>query len=357
LFLFTRKVEREEEEEVVVEEAKDMLEDSSEDKEIIKEIQRVHKIMAGKRSQPESSSTTTKQVVEKEGKKSKKATSKTEQEAQRVREMEQFMEESDEDNKEDSDDNKDKVKGKSNGNNLSEEAGSESEENNVEEDEDQSEEEHNNEEDKSDDEEQENSVKESEEQEKVKKDKKKFKHKKDRILIVKNLPFTVTKKQIAKLFNELAQVASVKLIEKNGKAQGKALVIFTSPEEANKGLKVNGKEFQGRKLKVKKIEIFKEQVKETGGQIFVGGLAADVSEEDMKDFFKDCGELKNVVLTVGKKKGYALVELKSSEAVKKALELSGQTLNGKKVKVEMAKEVMEAALKGVVNEKKGKVKS
>ena len=378
LYFCSRKVEKEAKGDPIVEENEDMSEDCSEDKEIIKEIQKIHKIMAGKRSQPEPSLTKTKQV-EKRDKKSKKIS--TEEEAQRVLEME----ESDEDNNQDyeEDNNEDDNGVKHNGSNLSDEAESENqedskdyqendedqdkeqsqeeqneedqseEEQNEEEqnEEEQSEEEQSNQEEQSEEEEQENSGQEKvkkdnkEEVKKKEKEKKKSKHKPDKKLIVKNLPFTATKKQIAKFFNDLAQVASVKLIERDGKPKGKAFVIFTSPEETNKALKANSKEFQGRKLKVRKLEVFKEQVKEAGLKIFVGGLSANVSEEDIKNFFKDYGKLENIVLTVGNKKGYALVDFKSSEAAKKALELSGQTLNGKKVKIEIAKE------------KRGKVKN
>jgi len=65
-----------------------------------------------------------------------------------------------------------------------------------------------------------------------------------------------------------------------------------------------------------------------GTTAFVSGLSFEATEEQIREYFGACGEIKNVSLPArpdGKPKGIAFVEFSSQEAVNKALELDQQT--------------------------------
>lgn len=344
------------EEEVPPEQNEDLSEECLEDKEIIKEIQKVHKMMAGKRTQAETTQGKGKQKPEAKKNKFQKTNKKEEKERSRVLEMEELMKDSDEeedngkaaeDSGEDSEQSHGPQEGESEGEENEDEESKEQDSENGEDEADNNSEDNEEESEEKPNEKQERKQEKkgkAEEKKKSEKKEKPVKHKPNKELIVKNLPFTATKKQITKLFIEFGQVTSVKLIGKNNKPSGKALVSFASTEEATKALKANGKEFQGRALKVKKLEVYEEaegKAKEgkslDGAKVFIGGMPSGVSEEAIRKFFAECGEVKTAVMTVGKKKSFAVVEFAQVESAKKALQLSGKSLDGKKVKIEMAR--------------------
>ena len=70
--------------------------------------------------------------------------------------------------------------------------------------------------------------------------------------------------------------------------------------------------------------------------MFVGGLSYDATEEDVRSFFAECGEVVRVELERredGKLKGHGHIFFRDAEAVKAAVGKSGQDLMGRWVKV------------------------
>ncbi|VFQ82346.1 unnamed protein product [Cuscuta campestris] len=75
--------------------------------------------------------------------------------------------------------------------------------------------------------------------------------------------------------------------------------------------------------------------------IFIGNLSWSIGEDDIKTFFKDIGEVKEVRLSKlpnGKLKGFGHVDFTTSEAAVKALELAGKDLGGRSLKIDLALE-------------------
>lgn len=87
-------------------------------------------------------------------------------------------------------------------------------------------------------------------------------------LYVGSLPYSVTESQIKDLFAPYGEISEVVLIKdkETGRSKGFAFVTFASPESAEKALEQNGKEYEGRALKV---NVAKERVERSGG--FGGG--------------------------------------------------------------------------------------
>ncbi len=78
-------------------------------------------------------------------------------------------------------------------------------------------------------------------------------------------------------------------------------------------------------------------------RLFVGNLSWDTSDEGLQNFFASAGTVVSAkVITdryTGKKRGFGFVELSSDEEAEKAIkELNGQTLDGRPIVVNEARE-------------------
>ncbi|XP_042419145.1 nucleolin 1-like isoform X2 [Zingiber officinale] len=75
--------------------------------------------------------------------------------------------------------------------------------------------------------------------------------------------------------------------------------------------------------------------------LFVGNLSFNVGQDDVVEFFKEAGEVVEVRLSAaedGTFKGFGHVEFATEEVAKKALELNGQELYGRAVRLDLARE-------------------
>ena len=75
--------------------------------------------------------------------------------------------------------------------------------------------------------------------------------------------------------------------------------------------------------------------------LFVGNLSFDVEDTDVREFFKSAGEVVDVRFASdpdGRFRGYGHVEFETHEAAKKALELNGQDLLNRAVRLDLARE-------------------
>jgi nucleolin len=75
-------------------------------------------------------------------------------------------------------------------------------------------------------------------------------------------------------------------------------------------------------------------------QVFVGSLSYDSNEEDLRQFFADCGRVVDVRIPVfadcGRPRGIAFVEFESDEAANKACEKDGMDLQRRQLKINIA---------------------
>ncbi|KAB2047679.1 hypothetical protein ES319_A13G064400v1 [Gossypium barbadense] len=84
------------------------------------------------------------------------------------------------------------------------------------------------------------------------------------------------------------------------------------------------------------------QVQSTGSKtLFVGNLPFQVEQANIKNFFKDAGEVVDIRLSTdfeGNFKGYGHVEFATAEAAQKALELNGEYLMNRSLRLDLARE-------------------
>ena len=81
--------------------------------------------------------------------------------------------------------------------------------------------------------------------------------------------------------------------------------------------------------------------------VFVGGISFDADENDLREFFAECGNVVGVSMPVdrqtGRIKGFAFVDFDTHEAALKACELNEHEIKGRYVKVNLSTKDRSAA--------------
>ncbi|XP_042879090.1 RNA-binding protein 34-like [Penaeus japonicus] len=137
-----------------------------------------------------------------------------------------------------------------------------------------------------------------------------------------------------------------------------AYVRFKNKETAIKALEANNKEYMGKHLQV---DLATGNRKIDGKcSVFVGNLPFDAQEEELRDAFKECGDIENIRIVrdrqLGSGKGFGYVNFKAPDAAELALTIDGTPLKGRPLRVKryMMKEQVEKRQK--MWEKKTQVK-
>ncbi|NXW05046.1 NUCL protein, partial [Fregetta grallaria] len=101
-------------------------------------------------------------------------------------------------------------------------------------------------------------------------------------------------------------------------------VDFSSAEDLDKALQLNGKKLMGSEIKLEKAkskETMKENKKERDARtLFVKNLPYRLTEDEMRDVFENALEIRIVMNKEGSSKGMAYVEFKTEAEANKALE-------------------------------------
>lgn len=129
----------------------------------------------------------------------------------------------------------------------------------------------------------------------------------------------------------------------NGRSKGCALVAYQRPQEAKRALReLQNSELDGRSIYVR------EDREEGGGsttstgnasQLFVGNLSWDTKWQELKDYFRRCGDVERVEVAEGvdgRKKGFGTVRFRNAADARRAIrELNGTDLQGRTLEVRL----------------------
>lgn len=192
-----------------------------------------------------------------------------------------------------------------------------------------------------------------------------------RTVFVGNIPNTYKKKHIKCLFKEYGTIESVRfrsmivergslpvkvarITQKQLKGPLNAYVVYSSEEEAENSLKLNGTLLGDRHLRVDVAG--RAQSHDHRKSVFVGNLPHEVDEEEVRECFKGCGAVEGVRIVrdakTGIGKGFGFVTFADSSgvlfAVKQNLKLE---LKGRKLRIFRSKETSQSLFSGVKTSK------
>ncbi|XP_069117713.1 RNA-binding protein 34-like isoform X2 [Argopecten irradians] len=197
-----------------------------------------------------------------------------------------------------------------------------------------------------------------------------------RTVFVGNWPVSLQKKDLIKLFKTCGKIDNVRFrcpptkdpripkkvisIKKDFHPDRTTIVGFVCFEEeksAQKALKLNGREVEGRHIRVDLSS--KDQEHNHKCSVFVGNLDFRIDEEEIWNHFTDCGDIVSVRIIrdnqTGLSKGFCYVQFDSSDAVGLATRLNGSQLSGRELRV-MRSQENPVLPKKTANDQKGNKK-
>ncbi|XP_066261741.1 RNA-binding protein squid-like [Euwallacea similis] len=154
-------------------------------------------------------------------------------------------------------------------------------------------------------------------------------------LFVGGLTLETTEKELQDYFGQFGAIQNVtiKVNPQTGKSKGFAFVTFGTADVVDQVLSqkehvINGKTVDAKKAKAKP------------GKIFVGGITSDLTDEDIKSYFSQFGNITQVEMpfdkTKNQRKGFCFITFENDAIVKELLKKPKQTIKDKQVDVKKA---------------------
>jgi len=168
-------------------------------------------------------------------------------------------------------------------------------------------------------------------------------------VFISGLPYQSSEADVEKFFKDCGKIEQIKLpkFQDTGRLLGYGHVTFKSATSVEKALALSGAKIGERYIDVKMAKgenenkSFQRKVNDDRETktIFVKGLPYDVTEDEVGDAFRHCGPIENVRFvynTVQKHfKGFGYIDFKEEKSTKKALEMSGKNIKGRKIFVDL----------------------
>ncbi|KAL1122104.1 hypothetical protein AAG570_003510 [Ranatra chinensis] len=157
----------------------------------------------------------------------------------------------------------------------------------------------------------------------------------DRKLFVGGLSWETTDKELRDHFSNYGVIDSinVKTDPNTGRSRGFAFIVFKSADSIEKVLAAGDHVINNKKIDPKKA-------KARHGKIFVGGLSPELSDDDIKNYFAQYGNIVDVEMpydkTKNQRKGFCFITFDSEQVVAELLKTPKQSINGKEVDVKKA---------------------
>lgn len=178
-------------------------------------------------------------------------------------------------------------------------------------------------------------------------------------IYVGNLSYDEDDASLSRLFQDFGEVKSAEIVlyRKSGKSRGFGFVEMNEIEGNIAIEALNGKEVNGRVLKVNvsdPAENDNEIENEGFTRIYVGNLKSDADVYFLANIFSTYGRITSAMIIsnqeTGDSEGFAFVEMASNDAAIKAIEeLDGKEVDGMILRVNWAKPKPKKVLRSRIN--------
>lgn len=153
-------------------------------------------------------------------------------------------------------------------------------------------------------------------------------------LFVGGLSRETTDRELKEYFGKFGEIESVtvKIDQFTGQSRGFAFIVFSNPKTIDKLLAAGEHFIQKRKVDPKRVS-----KKAQHGKIYVGGLTPEISDDDIKGYFSQYGNIVEFQAPFDKmknqRKGFCFITFESKEPMINLLKTPKQFINGKEVDV------------------------
>lgn len=167
----------------------------------------------------------------------------------------------------------------------------------------------------------------------------------DRKLFVGGLSWETTEKELREHFSKYGDIESinVKTDPNTGRSRGFAFIVFNTPEAVDKVIEAGDHVINGKKVDPKKA-------KARHGKIFVGGLKPELTDDEIKTFFGQFGNIVEVEMPFDKqknqRKGFCFITYDQEAVVTDLLKTPKQTINEHEVDVKKATPKPDGMMRG-----------
>ncbi|XP_075148202.1 RNA-binding protein squid isoform X1 [Haematobia irritans] len=157
----------------------------------------------------------------------------------------------------------------------------------------------------------------------------------DRKLFVGGLSWETSEKELREHFSKFGEIESinVKTDPQTGRSRGFAFIVFATTDAIDKVNEAGEHVINNKKVDPKKA-------KARHGKIFVGGLTTEISDDEIKTYFGQFGNIVDVEMPFDKqksqRKGFCFITFDSEQVVTELLKTPKQKISGKEVDVKRA---------------------
>jgi len=157
----------------------------------------------------------------------------------------------------------------------------------------------------------------------------------DRKLFVGGLSWETSEKELRDHFSKFGEIESinVKTDPQTGRSRGFAFIVFTNTDAIEKVDAAGDHIINNKKVDPKKA-------KARHGKIFVGGLTTEISDDEIRTYFSQFGNIVDVEMPFDKqksqRKGFCFITFDTEQVVNELLKTPKQKISGKEVDVKRA---------------------